>query len=328
VSRFAYERAIRRSELPPPARHIALTAATWADIATGVIPERFQPSIAKLAETTGLHEATVKRHLKTLVAEGWMIRDVRRQDGRLEHDIARTTLTIPASAQGEDDGEVGAQSANPPKEVGAERAEGGRTERQEVGAERAEGGRTERHKSPLSSGSTYQSPRAGASEDRTGPGPDRRDGTTKTTSITEDLDAAADAARVELSRAARREITTAWARRVAIGILDAAGGPVERPAGYVRAAIRNEADITRFLPTATSSSNTHEAFTEPDHAPPALTLHTGTGRPRRTRTSSQPPLMTSVPDTAPVTGPSAEEVRRHAAAIRAQLAERRMGETS
>lgn len=342
MSRLAYERAIRRSDLPAPARHIALTAATWADIATGLIPTRFQPSIATLAEATGLHEATVKRHLKTLVADGWMVREVRRQDGRRDNDITLTTLTIPASAsQGDDasdDAEVGAECANPPEEVGAQSAKGGRTKRQGVSAERAEGGRTVRHKSPLSSGSTYQSPRAGAPEHDTDRSGDRPNGSTKKPTIKSDLDAAADAAREELGRATHREIRPEWARKVAMSILDAASRPISegRHAAYVRTAIRNETDLSRFLPTPTaSSSRLDEAFlpdpAEDTPAPPALTLHT-TDKPRPRKGPAQPPLLAPVADQPPLpeeltdpitTGPTADTVRSYADKIRADLEARR-----
>ena len=340
MSRLAYERAIRRSDLPAPARHVALTAATWADITTGLIPDRFQPSIAILAEATGMHEATVKRHLKTLVAGGWMVREVRRQAGRRDNDVTRTTLTIPAAASQGDDAEVGAECANPPEEVGAQSAKGGRTERQGVSAESAKGGRTERHKSPLSSGSTYQSPGAGTPGHDTGRSGDHRDGSTKKpTTIKSDLDAAADAAREELGKATRREVRPEWARKVAMNILNAATRPISegRHAAYVRTAIRNETNLDRFLPTPTpSSSRLDEAFlpdapAEDTPTPPALTLHT-TDKPRRRKGPAQPPLLAPVADQPPLpaeltdpimTGPNADTVRSYADQIRADLEARR-----
>ncbi|WP_435109413.1 helix-turn-helix domain-containing protein [Nocardiopsis synnemataformans] len=324
MSRFAYERAIRESGLPAPARHIALTLATWADVNTCVIPERFMPSLAKLAETTGLGKSTVARYLPVLEEDGWIHRRQRKGKSPTHNEVTHTTLTVPAEARtGEDETE----------EVVPERDKGGATAGQEVVPERDKGRPGAGHKSSRSSGSTHQSPRAGASEDRTGPASGRRDGRTTSTSITDALDAAADAARQELERATGREITTTWARKVALGILDAAGGPVDRPAGYVRAAIRNEIDASRFLPTSTAASNASEAFVpepqeETEPARPALTLHNGTGRrPRRADAPSQPPLLSSVVtdylDDAPATGPSADQVRSHAAAIRATLAAQR-----
>jgi hypothetical protein len=73
--RLAYERAIRYSSLPAPARHLALTIATWADIETGLIPDRFQPSQSTLEEATGLSRGAVFKHSKLLEAEGWLIRE-------------------------------------------------------------------------------------------------------------------------------------------------------------------------------------------------------------------------------------------------------------
>lgn len=94
--RLSYERAIRRSSLPPGARHVALTVATWANIETGVIPERFQPSLSTIAEATGLAKSSVKRHLVVLEDEGWLDRN--RPDGdkaRTEHARTAYRLTVP-----------------------------------------------------------------------------------------------------------------------------------------------------------------------------------------------------------------------------------------
>jgi DNA-binding transcriptional ArsR family regulator len=96
--RLAFERAIRYSSLPAPARHLALTIATWADVGTGMIPERFQPSISVLAEATGLSEATVKRHLRVLEADGWLVRD--RPEISREHARTQYALTVPTGADG------------------------------------------------------------------------------------------------------------------------------------------------------------------------------------------------------------------------------------
>lgn len=99
--RLAFERAIRRSGLPAPARHVALTIATWADVGTGVIPERFQPSISTLAEATGMSATSVKKHLTVLESAGWLLRD--RPDialARTEHARTQYALMVPTSAQG------------------------------------------------------------------------------------------------------------------------------------------------------------------------------------------------------------------------------------
>lgn len=99
--RLAFERAIRRSSLPAPARHVALTIATWADIATGVIPERFQPSLSTIAEATGMGATTVKRHLGVLESEGWLVRD-RPEIAKARREHARTqyVLNVPLALVG------------------------------------------------------------------------------------------------------------------------------------------------------------------------------------------------------------------------------------
>jgi hypothetical protein len=74
-SRFEYERAVRSSDLPPLSRLLALTVATWADVRTGVIPDRLTPSLTTLESATGMVRASVRKHLDTLEAGGWLKRD-------------------------------------------------------------------------------------------------------------------------------------------------------------------------------------------------------------------------------------------------------------
>lgn len=74
-SRFEYERAVRSSDLPSLSRLLALTVATWADVKTGVIPDRLQPSLTTLEEATGMVRGSVRKHLDTLEAGGWLKRD-------------------------------------------------------------------------------------------------------------------------------------------------------------------------------------------------------------------------------------------------------------
>jgi hypothetical protein len=137
--RLAFERAIRYSSLPAPARHLALTIATWADIETGVIPERFQPSLSTLAEATGMGVSTVKRQLTVLEVEGWTARDRPEQDrARREHARTQYLLQIPA-------------------EHGPERAMPRPRKSQAHGPERAKARPTAGHKSSCSTGE-YQPP--------------------------------------------------------------------------------------------------------------------------------------------------------------------------
>lgn len=74
-SRFAYERAVRSSGLPPMSRLLALTIATWADVRTGVIPERLTPSLTTLESDTGMDRKTVRTHLDRLENGGWIRRN-------------------------------------------------------------------------------------------------------------------------------------------------------------------------------------------------------------------------------------------------------------
>lgn len=74
-SRFEFERAVRASSLPPLSRLLALTIATWADVRTGVIPERLMPSLTSLEKSTGMARGSVRTHLDNLEAGGWLDRN-------------------------------------------------------------------------------------------------------------------------------------------------------------------------------------------------------------------------------------------------------------
>ncbi len=94
--RLEYERAIRRSSLPPPSRHLALTIATWADVHTGIIPDRYQPSLGTLEEATGLSRAAVRKHLDGLEGGLWLVRDrPTKEDARRNHARTRYELRLP-----------------------------------------------------------------------------------------------------------------------------------------------------------------------------------------------------------------------------------------
>jgi len=98
--RLEYERAIRRSDLPPPSRHLALTIATWADMDTGLIPDRYQPSMQVLLSATGMSKGSMLNHLNRLEADGWMVRD--RPDvkkARAEHARTHYFLAVPPCAR-------------------------------------------------------------------------------------------------------------------------------------------------------------------------------------------------------------------------------------
>ena len=71
-SRFEYERAIRRSGLPPLSRLLALTIATWADVETGSIARKNQPAQSVLLEATGMSKSSFLSHRKTLCDAGWI----------------------------------------------------------------------------------------------------------------------------------------------------------------------------------------------------------------------------------------------------------------
>lgn len=73
-SKWDYQNAVMASDLPGPARWIAVAISTRADVETCVIPEQFGWSLDELKEATGYSAATVKRHLALLEDRGWMKR--------------------------------------------------------------------------------------------------------------------------------------------------------------------------------------------------------------------------------------------------------------
>src|SRR5881397_159848 len=92
-SRFEYERAVRSSDLPSLSRLLALTVATWADVRTGIMPDRLTPSLTTLESATGMARASVRKHLDTLEAGGWLKRD-RPSVAAARAEKARTKYTI------------------------------------------------------------------------------------------------------------------------------------------------------------------------------------------------------------------------------------------
>ncbi len=63
--------ALPASDLKSEARHVLLTLACYADREDGCID---WPSTSTLARCVGLSRPTVFQHLKTLKADGWIVR--------------------------------------------------------------------------------------------------------------------------------------------------------------------------------------------------------------------------------------------------------------
>ena len=66
--------ALRSAGLPGPSIGIMFALSDRANVGTGVVPAIRTPSLVELAAVTGYSEATVKRHLNTLEAAGWVER--------------------------------------------------------------------------------------------------------------------------------------------------------------------------------------------------------------------------------------------------------------
>lgn len=73
---WALMRAIRSSALSAPEKHVLLTLTSLIDPATGLIPDRFQPSLTDIAKFTGLGRSTIARALNAAETSGWVKRAV------------------------------------------------------------------------------------------------------------------------------------------------------------------------------------------------------------------------------------------------------------
>lgn len=103
-SRFEYERAIKRSGLPPLARFIALVIATWADAETGVIARKHQPAQSVLLEATGMSKSAFLAHRKTLLDEGWLkCKSPTRSAAQKKHAQNVYSIQIPPGKAGSGD---------------------------------------------------------------------------------------------------------------------------------------------------------------------------------------------------------------------------------
>lgn len=110
--RWKVTKAVRASNLPAPARHIMLTLADIADVGTAEIPERWTPSLTVLARETGLGRSTVAAHLRTLEADGWVVRTRPTTASALaQGERTRYQLKVPADASPV--AELGQEEASP-----------------------------------------------------------------------------------------------------------------------------------------------------------------------------------------------------------------------
>lgn len=81
---FSWRSQIAKSDLPAPARHIALTLALFMN----EMGTSCWPSITKQCEATGLSRSTVCKHLELLEEKGWLGRK-RGAKGRSTHYVAQ-----------------------------------------------------------------------------------------------------------------------------------------------------------------------------------------------------------------------------------------------
>lgn len=101
---WALMRAIRRSSLTAPERHTLLTLTSLVDPRTGLIPDRFQPSLTDLTRHTGLGRSTIVRALNATEEGGWIKRTVpTKKAAQKNKEKTSYLLVIPAGALTEDE---------------------------------------------------------------------------------------------------------------------------------------------------------------------------------------------------------------------------------
>ena len=100
---WAIESALAESDLPAPARLVLYDLLRRSDASTAVIPERFSPSIAAIARTTGLSQTSVKHHLNIAEKAGWVTR-TRRPKAVGDHDPTIYAIHTPLGGPGGDQG--------------------------------------------------------------------------------------------------------------------------------------------------------------------------------------------------------------------------------
>jgi len=142
-SRFEFERAIRRSGLPPLSRFLALTIATWADADTGLIARKNQPAQSVLLEATGMSKSSFLAHRKTLIDAGWVRCDspdpIKAQK---EHAQNVYFILIPAGKAGSGDDLAFSRKSDMPLKArsAGDRAKTGKSDKAGSGDDRAQAG--------------------------------------------------------------------------------------------------------------------------------------------------------------------------------------------
>lgn len=138
--KWRINRAVRKSNLPAPARLIMFVLSDMADAKTGVIPEKMTPSLRVLAQEAGLGESTVKEQLLVLEQLGWVLRE--RPDGERQARHGSTGYQLQIGSAGEKRAPAKRKpraSSKPPKD-GSEGQEMAPAEGQEMAPDNESGG--------------------------------------------------------------------------------------------------------------------------------------------------------------------------------------------
>lgn len=105
---WALMRAIRGSSLSAPEKHVLLTLTSLIDPGTGLIPERFQPSLTDLTRFTGLGRSTIARSLNSTEESGWVKRTVpTKYASQKNKEKTSYLVTVPAEMPIEEPAQVG-----------------------------------------------------------------------------------------------------------------------------------------------------------------------------------------------------------------------------
>lgn len=105
--KWKVNRAVRASDLAPPARLIMLVLSDIADSGTAKLPAERNPSTAQLARETGHSVSTVKKYRAALQKDGWIVYEPPTLEQRVRHRPGTYKLAVPASERR--DSTLGAQ---------------------------------------------------------------------------------------------------------------------------------------------------------------------------------------------------------------------------
>lgn len=221
-TRWQFENALEKSDLPALTRWLLDRIAARADAKTGMIPGRYVPAAESLAAATGMTSRSVRTHLKRAEDDGWLV--IERRPG-FKSGLA---LMMPAAAA--------APPVTPENDVATPEnnvADPGRIFR---GTPEGFSYGSDLCSVPAQTKSSSGEQAAMSGPDATGTDPD------------DDL---AERIMKEIKTQHKIDVTFVDARRLLATVLQRPGAqrPTSSPSGWARAVVGREQDIMSLLPS-------------------------------------------------------------------------------